>query len=78
MKASQAVFPVVAMCGVLRLSSSGYYDWLKRPASGRVRRDVDLQGQIRLIWSDSLETYGRPRIHTARRASGWARSEWRA
>ena len=58
------------MCRVLGLSPSGYYGWLKRPPSARARRDEQLQGRIRAIWSDSRETYGCPRIHAALRAEG--------
>ena len=35
MKANRAGFPLRAMCRVLDLSSSGYYDWLKRSPSAR-------------------------------------------
>ena len=70
MKAHQAEFPLTAMCRVLGLSTSGYYDWLKRPPSERERRDEALQGRIEAVWRDSRETYGRPRIHAALRARG--------
>ena len=72
MKAHQAEFPVAAMCRVLRLSRSGYYDWLKRPSSERARRDLELQALIVRIWSASRETYGSPRVHAALQAEG----EW--
>ena len=58
------------MCRVLRLSPSGYYDWMKRPPSERERRHEALQGRIEAVWRDSRETYGRPRIHAALRAQG--------
>ena len=70
MKAHQAEFPLTAMCRVLGLSTSGYYDWLKRPPSERERSDEALQGRIEAVWRDSRETYGRPRIHAALRARG--------
>jgi putative transposase len=70
MKAHRAAFPLAAMCRVLGRSPSGYYGWLKRPRSKRARRDEELQGRIQEIWSDSRETYGRPRIHAALRAEG--------
>ena len=71
MKAHRAVFPLAAMCRVLGLSPSGYYDWLRRPPSARERRDVALKGRIKGIWSESDKTYGCPRIHAALRAEGW-------
>ena len=70
MKVHQAEFPLTAMCRVLGLSTSGYYDWLKRAPSERERRDEALQGRIEAVWRDSRETYGRPRIHAALRAQG--------
>ena len=70
MKAYRATFPLAAMCRVLGLSPSGYYDWLKRPPSARTRRDVELQGKILLIWGGSRETYGCPRIQAELQAAG--------
>ena len=70
MKENRATFPLAAMCRVLGLSSSGYYDWLKRPPSERARRDIELQGKILLSWGGSGETYGCPRIHAELRAAG--------
>ena len=69
-KAHKAEFPLLAMCRALGLSSSGYYDWLKRPPSNRERRDDELRDRIRSIWNDSRGTYGRPRIHAALREEG--------
>ena len=70
MRAHRAIFPIAAMCRVLRLSRSGYYAWLKRPPSARARRDLELQAHILRIWSASRETYGRPRIHAVLRMEG--------
>ena len=61
MKAHQAEFPLTAMCRVQGLSTSGYYDWKKRPPSERERRDEALRGRTEAVWHDSRETYGRPR-----------------
>ncbi len=70
MKAHRADFPIRAMCRVLELSSSGYYDWLKRRPSARAIEDERLGAKIREIWVDSRKTYGRPRVHKALRAAG--------
>ena len=70
MKENRATFPLAAMCRVLSLSPSGYYDWLTRPPSDRARRDIELQGKILLIWGGSGETYGCPRIHAELHAAG--------
>lgn len=47
MKAYRAIFPLAAMCQVLGLSPSGYYDWLQRPPSARARHDAELKGRTR-------------------------------
>ena len=70
MKAHRAGFPLTVMCRVLGLSTSGCYDWQDRAPSEWERRDGALQGRIRSIWSESRETYGRPRIHAALLAQG--------
>ena len=53
MKANQAELPVQAMCKTLRVSHSGYYDWLERPACARAQANVVLLGQIRQAHADS-------------------------
>ena len=70
MKANRAGFALAAMCRVLGLSSSGYYDWLRRPPSARSRRDAELRGGILAKWIESGGVYGCPRIHAALRAGG--------
>ena len=70
MKEHRAEFSLTAMCRVLRLSRSGYYDWLKRPPSARARRDLELLALIVQIWTRSGKTYGCPRIHAALLAAG--------
>ena len=70
MKAYRASFPLAAMCRVLGLSPSGYYDWLRRAPSARTRRDAELKGRTLAKWIESGETYGCPRIHAALLADG--------
>ena len=62
MKANQAELSVRAMCKTLRVSHSGYYDWLERPACSRAQANVTLLEQIRLAHLASDATYGVPRI----------------
>ena len=54
--------PVAGMCKVLKVSRGGYYDWLKRPASKRRRRQEELLGQIRQTHAASRRLYGSPRV----------------
>lgn len=51
------------MCRLLEVSTSGFYAWLRRGPSDRARRDAELRRSIRRIHSESLGTYGSPRIH---------------
>ncbi len=62
MKANQAELPVRALCRTLRVSHSGYYDWLDRPACARARANTVLLQQIRAAHAASDATYGVPRI----------------
>jgi putative transposase len=58
------------MCRVLEVSAGGYYAWLKRTASRRVREDALLLRQIRTIHLASRESYGVPRVYRELRAQG--------
>ena len=62
MKANQAELPVRALCKSLRVSHSGYYDWLERPACAQAQANVVLLEQIRQAHVASDATYGVPRI----------------
>jgi len=50
------------MCKVLRVSRSGYYEWLKRTPSKREIENQNLMEHIRNIYKKSKRTYGSPRI----------------
>ena len=62
MKANQAELSVRAMCKTLRVSPSGYYDWLDRVPCARARANAVLLEQIRQAHAASDATYGAPRI----------------
>ena len=62
MKANQAELPVRCQCETLRVSTSGYYDWLGRSPSALVRANITLLQSIREAHLASDETYGMPRI----------------
>jgi putative transposase len=68
--AERASFPVSALCKVLKVSRSGYYDWKARPLSKRIREDAALSGQIHEIHERSRGTYGSPRVHAELRSIG--------
>ena len=56
------MFPVRAMCRVLRVSSSGFYAWLTRVPSRHALQDARLGVEIELYHARSDGTYGAPRI----------------
>jgi len=51
------------MCQVLKVSRSGYYNWLKNPISPRKIIDMKLKQKIIQIYQNSRQTYGSPRIY---------------
>ena len=70
MKANQAELPVRSQCETLRVSTSGYYDWLDRSPSARAQANVTLLQSIRDAHLASDETYGMPRLRAELAASG--------
>ena len=46
------------MCRALKVSRSGFYDWLKRQPSHRAKEDGVLLEQIQRVHTDSRENYG--------------------
>ena len=56
------MFPLAALCRVLRISRSGFYAWCRRPVSERAARDACLVSQIVASHERSDSTYGAPRI----------------
>lgn len=55
--------PVERACGVLGVSVSGYYGWLRRPLSARSIRHAWLSGIIAEIGAASRQNYGAKRVH---------------
>ena len=65
-------FPVEAACDTLAVSRSGYYAWLKRPASARAQRHEELATRIQAAHEENRKVYGSPRIFKALKAQGQA------
>ena len=59
----QADYPIVTMCELLGVSSSGCYAWVKRQPSQRSETDAALIAEIQVAHAASRGTYGAPRIH---------------
>lgn len=75
MKEHQKEYSVRAMCRVMRVSASGYYDWRKRGPSMRQQANVRLDGQIRAVFAEHRERYGSPRITLELKEKGILSSE---
>jgi putative transposase len=50
------------MCRVLNVHHSGYYAWVKKPASNRSLENKALEILVRQFFEDSGKVYGSPRI----------------
>jgi len=63
-------YPVGRLCAVLKVSASGFYDWLKRQPSRRAHANARLSERIGAIHAQSRQTYGYLRVHAELRACG--------
>ncbi len=61
--AERAFYPVKVLCRVLQVSPSGFYAWLDRGPSARDQERARLQEVIKIVFEESRETYGSPRVH---------------
>ena len=59
----KAAFRVSELCRALRVSSSGFYAWIRRPESAHAQRDRQLRVWVRASFEGSKHRYGSPRIH---------------
>ena len=69
------LYPVSVSCGVLEVSASGYFNWLRRRESGQggpARRHSDeaLLAHMRAIHAEVKGEYGWPRMHKELLARG--------
>ena len=53
---------VQRLCAVLAVSRSGYYAWSRSAGSARARRDRELRAKIAVVYQQSRQTYGSPRV----------------
>lgn len=65
-------WPVRALCGALRVSRNGFYDYVRRlDAPGpQAQRRAELAAKVQQAHADSRGTYGSPRIHRQLRDDG--------
>ena len=64
-------WPVSVQCRVLEVSTSGYYEWLRKPHTERDERDIAHMAVIRCIFDDYYGIYGSPRIGAEMRDRGY-------
>lgn len=64
------IFRIEAMCKVLQVSRSGYYDWRRRPPSAREQDNRRLLRCIQQVHSASRENYGERKTWEALRLAG--------
>ena len=69
-KAHRREFDTAAMCRLLDVSRSGFYDWLWQPLSDRAVEEQRLLGLIRAASTVSHGIYGAPRIVLDLREAG--------
>src|SRR5512136_3303748 len=62
MREHRESYKIKRMCGVLKVSRSGYYAWERRQPSLRQRDNEELLRRIREIHTQSRRLYGSPRI----------------
>ena len=60
-KAQRATYSVQALCRVLNVAPSGYYEWLKRPLSNRAQEDARLL-RVFLDLREAGETCSKHRV----------------
>ena len=56
-------YPIVRLCEVLDVSTSGYYDWNDRPLSQRDKDNRRLTLKLHCFHKASHEIYGSPNLH---------------
>jgi len=61
-EAHRRQYPIEAMCRILEVAPSGYYEWLKQPVSNRAQEDARLLRLIRASFVASHGIYGAPRV----------------
>jgi putative transposase len=67
---AEEAYPVVSMCAMLGVSTSGYYEWKKRPPSMTAERRERLKLMIKAIFEANHGTYGYRRVHAVLARAG--------
>ncbi len=70
MKAKRFQDGIAMMCGILKVSKSGYYKWLNRKPSKRVQEEGRLEVEIKAAHKRTRETYGPERLQHELKGQG--------
>jgi putative transposase len=70
MKALARQYTVTDLCAALEVSRSGYYAWAGRQPGPRAQADRQLEEAIAVLFAQSRQSYGSPRMTAALRQSG--------
>ena len=55
-------YPITLLCRVMKVSTSGFYAWRKRPPSERARRRACIEASVKQVHEQSHGTYGSRKI----------------
>jgi putative transposase len=61
-KEMRLIYPVLLLCRVLEVTTSGYYAWINRPLSIRKREEERLALEIQAAHKRTRQTYGAERL----------------
>lgn len=61
----RSIYPLDLMVRILEVSTSGFYDWLRRPKSRRARRREELTESVREVFDDNYRIYGSRKVTEA-------------
>ena len=70
--AEKATYPIVWMCGLLKVGRSSYYDWVARAGtlSATAARRAELGVKVKAVFEEYRQTYGCRRIARELNAAG--------
>ena len=74
---NQETFEISMMCRVLKVSRSSFYAWRKREPSVREMANRELTQEIKVVFEESGQTNGSPRVYAELKVKGVACSRHR-
>jgi putative transposase len=68
----QPLHSISMLCRAMKVSRSGYYDWLERAPSARALQDQKLSPKVERMHHACREAYGAKRLRDELRKAGYA------